>query len=727
MTFHLILSLVLPFALAVREPQSLLTQADPRTILEDFLTNGKYSEESHSKALEAVSHLNPETFLSAALKNQTNSSACVDSLISLGEDLKNSKSYALSAVDSWGKPESGILQGNMKWYGRYKECLESRDNTNSSSFVPQYCVSISGSVKAKQLQFTSGVCLPDTCSAQELNYYVSKVVPSGYYSLFFCDILTSVWKEKDTVALVLLSFLFLMTLLSTAFDLLLKYQQKGRERSTGYSVLVGHEVVNGNIPLPNALHDVLLSFSLIQNSKLLLRTKQKDGEINCIHGIRFLSMAWVVLGHMFVFGQGYIDNPVYLSDWALNHWSFEVVLNGTFSVDTFFFLGGLLVAYLGMKETERRRGRVNPALMYLLRYIRLTPAYAFCILMASTLWLKLGDGPMFRYAATAIESSCDKYWWTNLLYINNLHPSNLGKECFGHGWYLANDMQFFLLVPMFLFACYKSPKIGIACVSSTLFASILITGVFSSITRQQPFVASGTIPDDTAKFSDFISSLYTMPYTRIGAYLVGFLTGYVLHRHRGKQLYMSKLTVAVGWVASTSTALLIMFGLYSHVHHWTGLQIPVAAFYNAVARPAWSLVIAWIVVACVNGYGGPINTLLSWKAFMPLSRLTFISYLIHPFIVTTTYASSETTQHVSLLSIVLSYLGILTLTHLIAFVIAMLVELPCAALIRAAMKQRRPNSSSSGQNETTAVEGEEADEVEASNKTEAQLLGSADI
>ena len=96
MTFHLILSLVLPFALAVREPQSLLTQADPRTILEDFLTNGKYSEERHSKALEAVSHLNPETFLSAALKNQTNSSACVDSLISLGEDLKNSKSYALS-------------------------------------------------------------------------------------------------------------------------------------------------------------------------------------------------------------------------------------------------------------------------------------------------------------------------------------------------------------------------------------------------------------------------------------------------------------------------------------------------------------------------------------------------------------------------------------------------------------------------------------------------------
>jgi hypothetical protein len=32
---------------------------------------------------------------------------------------------------------------------------------------------------------------------------------------------------------------------------------------------------------------------------------------------------------------------------------------------------------------------------------------------------------------------------------------------------------------------------------------------------------------------------------------------------------------------------------------------------------------------------GPINAFLSWKAFMPLSRLTFCAYLIHPVIIIT--------------------------------------------------------------------------------------------
>ena len=30
----------------------------------------------------------------------------------------------------------------------------------------------------------------------------------------------------------------------------------------------------------------------------------------------------------------------------------------------------------------------------------------------------------------------------------------------------------------------------------------------------------------------------------------------------------------------------------------------VAAFYNAVTRPAWGLCIAWVVIACTCGFGG---------------------------------------------------------------------------------------------------------------------------
>ena len=33
------------------------------------------------------------------------------------------------------------------------------------------------------------------------------------------------------------------------------------------------------------------------------------------------------------------------------------------------------------------------------------------------------------------------------------------------------------------------------------------------------------------------------------------------------------------------------------------------------------------------GYGGMINDLLSWKFFLPLSRISFMTYLIHAFFI----------------------------------------------------------------------------------------------
>jgi peptidoglycan/LPS O-acetylase OafA/YrhL len=49
-----------------------------------------------------------------------------------------------------------------------------------------------------------------------------------------------------------------------------------------------------------------------------------------------------------------------------------------------------------------------------------------------------------------IQHSCRNFF-TNLFYFNNLYP--FGPEggissCMGWTWYLANDMQFFLLVPL---------------------------------------------------------------------------------------------------------------------------------------------------------------------------------------------------------------------------------------------------------------------------------------
>ena len=48
-------------------------------------------------------------------------------------------------------------------------------------------------------------------------------------------------------------------------------------------------------------HQLLLSFSVIRNTKDLLDTTQKPIDITCLHGLRFLSMTWVMLGHTVLF------------------------------------------------------------------------------------------------------------------------------------------------------------------------------------------------------------------------------------------------------------------------------------------------------------------------------------------------------------------------------------------------------------------------------------------
>lgn len=56
---------------------------------------------------------------------------------------------------------------------------------------------------------------------------------------------------------------------------------------------------------------VLLSFSIKKNTDALLDTSRKEGSINVLHGLRFFSMAWIILAHTFAYGVNYIGKPIF--------------------------------------------------------------------------------------------------------------------------------------------------------------------------------------------------------------------------------------------------------------------------------------------------------------------------------------------------------------------------------------------------------------------------------
>lgn len=53
-------------------------------------------------------------------------------------------------------------------------------------------------------------------------------------------------------------------------------------------------------------------------------------------------------------------------------------------------------------------------------------------------------------------SKCNTMWWTNLLYINNLYPTNYLDQCVPWAWYLADDMQFFIVGIIILVVYHRS-------------------------------------------------------------------------------------------------------------------------------------------------------------------------------------------------------------------------------------------------------------------------------
>ena len=58
---------------------------------------------------------------------------------------------------------------------------------------------------------------------------------------------------------------------------------------------------------------------------------------------------------------------------------------------------------------------------------RLTPTYMFVLLFWDKLTVFLGEGPYWQNIHQS-NKACNKYWWTNLLYINNFYPTQKGAS-----------------------------------------------------------------------------------------------------------------------------------------------------------------------------------------------------------------------------------------------------------------------------------------------------------
>ncbi|XP_055327622.1 nose resistant to fluoxetine protein 6-like [Paramacrobiotus metropolitanus] len=440
------------------------------------------------------------------------------------------------------------------------------------------------------------------------------------------------------------------------------------------------------------LSDILLAFSLYGNGKKILDTcSTNDRSLSCIHGIRFLSMTWVLLGHTYGFGFMVIRNLVVVEDVLGNFW-FQAIANATVSVDTFFTMSGLLVCYLFVLNYEKTKK--FPVIQYYIhRYWRLTAVYAVIMGVYLSLFKYLNIGPMWNPNGMEVDS-CSYSWWTNLLYVNNLVRTS--QQCMGWTWYLANDMQFYWVTPLILLPLVKLPIAGFVSMGIFMVAHLASTAVISAEYHVNPSILGNggdlTNMAEGTNLWDYFNRYYIKPWCRMGPYIIGLLFGYLLAKYKEKPVRMSLVTAFFIWIVAAVSATAVLYGLWHVNQGEESLDLPASVTYNTLHRSVWALCVCWVIFACVQGYGGFVNTLLSWKAFIPLSRLTYCCYLIHIPIMMIYYLGLTTTEDFSHYSAVYHFFGTLLVTYGFAFIFTVGCESPLLALEKLIEKQLKRNT-----------------------------------
>ncbi|XP_072938825.1 uncharacterized protein [Epargyreus clarus] len=516
--------------------------------------------------------------------------------------------------------------------------------------------------------FRLAVCIPKPCTThQAIASLLFNVSAVGFkFNEEFCRLPSDKpWVAADTVAVVVFSLIGLLTLLSTCYDL-------------NHTLILKRD--------PKTANMICTSFSLYTNTHRLLTFKSSKGTLECLDGIRVLAMMWVILGHTFTM-YNFTYNMVDVGSWMMGVDGLWVT-TAPISVDTFFMIAGVLLVYTTAGKLNGYQLLNRLHLFYLNRLLRMFPALGALVLLEASFFHRIADGPYWDTVARNAQR-CRTYWWSTLLHIQNwVNPMHM---CIPHTWYIAMDIQLYIVSPIVLFWVLNGNK---------KFAwTALIGGLLAILTGSTIFNFIMKLPAGTVAFSrfmeigDFLIHYYFNTLTRGSPFFVGMVFGYILHLCRGKRVKIHLILVLLLWIIALALFATPFYTTYLIVQpNWDNQAVDSSI--NSFQRSIWALALGWLIFACVQGYGGPINWFLSLPMWKLPSRLSYAMYLYHFSQMFITADMQLTPNYFSVPSMIFDFLSQLTLTLIVSFVVAIVIEAPFSLLFKTLLEsgQKKPKA-----------------------------------
>jgi peptidoglycan/LPS O-acetylase OafA/YrhL len=580
--------------------------------------------------------------------------------------------------------------------GKYEDC-ESLPNTKY----------VLGIINLVRINIVLGICGPSACDAQdykELFYMLPSSITDKAAEL---DIIETEFYSPDEYnnrpySLGAIAFIVFSTFLVGI-------------------ICVGTylEVQSQELPQDNRKLSILTNFAITTNYKKLISFPEKSENLHVFNGLKVISMLLISLSHSYVYhANGPLPNPLKAVK-IMKNFNHKIICSSIYVVDVFFVISGFLLAFLVSSELEKRKGKINWIIFILHRLMRIVPVYFFIYWFYISLFPYLGNGPAWPLQEYKNKVSCGEYWYSNFLFINNFVPSDQ-PSCMGWSWYVANDIQLYMLSPIILYTQYKNKAAGYLLCIVLIIVNTVIVAIQSFLYHYNPGTVYGLL-----SFNQFSHS-YQRFYTRMGAFFIGMLFGLLYRNYFDLTTrFQSKTDFELGninehslltpeikrkkvqnieilifdWVHSKKLRIfssflgvfLILFVVYipygfenNGPDSWTETQKIV---FLSTEHNIFSIGLVLFLIPLINGYGGYIKDFLCSKYFTIGSRISFSYYLVHPIFII--FYATNTNQAIQLedLYTIYHWFGTVLLSICAASLLTLSLESPVMSIEKIIFKK----------------------------------------
>ena len=438
-----------------------------------------------------------------------------------------------------------------------------------------------------------------------------------------------------------------------------------------------------SVPFSEPRNNYSCSPSLRGNSPVqhIEELPQLKLDFSALHGLRVGSLIVIIVSHVSGIGSFTWSNMLtaYAHDVVTSFW-FQGTTADLYAVDTFLLLSALLASFFLLQTYDVCNGALACSqwcAYYAHRYLRLTPIYGLWILLQLYFFTPMtAAGPLSDQ--NAFNDGCGELWWSNLLYVNNF-VGTLSRGCITWSWYLAVDWQIYCLLPIPVIVFRRSRRMGYLMLLTIAGASIALRWALCAYWHfrfdyWQVLLLKNSSSPPPATSGDYWNDVYTKPYTRCIPSVLGVALAFLL-----KDGPRFRMPLALNWVLS-SLAYVVLFVLVFVLNYSANQLTPdpwsdaSMAAVLALGSTLWSVSIAFLVFTWVTGQGGMVEWILRRPCFVPLGKLSYQVYLLHPQLVIVLIFSASTYGTWSTMHFLFTAAGTILLSFGLAFVGYMIAE-----------------------------------------------------